>query len=141
MKVFYASLALTIAGNVLYHLSQKSIAGGVHPIVSIIASYLIAIVLAFAVLIAIPLREPLLVEVRRLNWATVGVGLSVLAVEIGFLLAYRAGWRISIASVSTNTAVALVLLPTGVFIFREHLSMTNIVGLVLCAIGLVLVTR
>jgi uncharacterized membrane protein len=141
MKLLYGSLALTIAGNVLYHLSQKSIPGGVHPIVSIVASYLTAIALSVVIFIAFPLHEPLFVEVKKLNWATIAVGLSIVAVELGFLLAYRAGWRVSLASVTANVTVALILLPTGMLLFRERLTPTNAVGLAFCVIGLVLVTR
>lgn len=141
MKLLYGSLALTIAGNVLYHLSQKSIPGGVHPIVSIVASYLTAIALSIVIFVAFPLREPLLVEVKKLNWATIAVGLSIVAVELGFLLAYRAGWRVSLASVTANVTVALILLPTGVLMFRERVTPMNAVGLAFCVIGLVLVTR
>lgn len=141
MKLLYGSLALTIAGNVLYHLSQKSIPGGVHPIVSIVASYLTAIALSIVIFVAFPLREPLLAEVKKLNWATIAVGLSIVAVELGFLLAYRAGWRVSLASVTANVTVALILLPTGILMFRERVTPTNAVGLAFCVIGLVLVTR
>ena len=141
MKLFYGSLALTIAGNVLYHLSQKSIPAGVHPIVSMVASYLTAIVLSALILIAFPLNDSLLSEVKRLNWATIALGLSIVAVELGFLLAYRAGWRVSLASITSNTTVALVLLPTGVLLFRERVTPANAIGLAFCVIGLVLVTR
>ena len=141
MKLLWATLALTIAGNVLYHLSQKSIPLNVHPVVSIVASYITAIVLSLGILIAFPLRAPVMTEVRRLNWATVAVGLSIVAVEVGFLLAYRAGWRVSIASVTANVTVALLLLPTGVLMFHEKLSPTNVVGLLFCVVGLVLVAR
>ena len=141
MKLLYGSLALTIAGNVLYHLSQKSIPAGVHPIVSIVASYLTAIALSVVIFIAFPVHDTLLVEVKRLNWATIAVGVSIVAVELGFLLAYRAGWRVSLASITANTTVALVLLPTGVLLFRERVTPTNAIGLVFCVIGLVLVTR
>jgi uncharacterized membrane protein len=141
MKMFYATLALTIGGNVLYHLAQKSIPAGVHPLVSIMASYVTAFVLSIAGLVMFPLRDPIAVEVRRLNWASIALGLSIVAVELGFLLAYRVGWRISLASVTSNTAVALILLPTSLFVFREHLSLTNGIGLLLCVVGLLLVTR
>lgn len=141
MKLLWATLALTIAGNVLYHLSQKSIPVNVHPVVSIVASYLTAIVLSIALLIAFPLRDPLMTELKRLNWATIAVGLSIVAVEVGFLLAYRAGWRVSIASVTANVTVALILLPTGVLMFHEKLSPANVIGLLFCVAGLVLVAR
>ena len=141
MRLLYGSLALTIAGNVLYHLAQKSIPGAVHPVVSIVASYLTAIALSVVIFVAFPLRVPLLVEVKKLNWSTIAVGLSIVAVELGFLLAYRAGWRVSLASVTANVTVALILLPTGMFLFRERLTPTNVVGLAFCVVGLVLVTR
>ncbi|HSP16532.1 MAG TPA: hypothetical protein VLV78_17440 [Thermoanaerobaculia bacterium] len=141
MKMFYATLALTIGGNVLYHLAQKSIPAGVHPLVSIVASYMTAMVLTLGGLFLFPLRDPIAVEIGRLNWASLALGLSIVAVELGFLLAYRMGWRISLASVTSNTAVALILLPTSVFVFRERLSPTNALGFLLCVVGLVLVTR
>ncbi|WP_343417513.1 hypothetical protein [Candidatus Flexifilum breve] len=40
-----------------------------------------------------------------------------------------------------NLMVALVLLPIGVLLFREHLTPTNIFGVVLCIVGLVLVNQ
>ncbi|HEV8661075.1 MAG TPA: hypothetical protein VGS96_20930 [Thermoanaerobaculia bacterium] len=43
----------------------------------------------------------------------VAIGLAIVAIDLGFLLAYRAGWRISTASVAANTTAALILLPTG----------------------------
>ena len=141
MKLFYASLALTIAGNVLYHLSQKSIPAGVHPMVSIIASYATAIALSAVIFVAFPAPDSLIAEVRKLNWATVAVGVSIVAVELGFLLAYRAGWRVSLASVTANSTVALILLPTGLLFFQEKITATNVAGLIFCLIGLFLVTR
>jgi len=37
------------------------------------------------------------------------VGLSIVGVELAVLLAYRAGWRISLASVVANVTTALLL--------------------------------
>jgi uncharacterized membrane protein len=141
VKLFYGALALTIAGNVLYHLAQKSIPAGVHPVVSIIASYLTAIAFSAVVFVVFPASDSLVAEVRKLNWATVAVGVSIVAVELGFLLAYRAGWRVSLASVTANSTVALILLPTGLLMFRERITVTNAVGLIFCLAGLILITR
>ena len=141
MKLLYTAFALTIAGNVLYHLSQKSISGGAHPIVSIIASYVTAIALSLLVLPFVPLRGSFNAELARLNWASVGVGAAIVAVELGFLLAYRAGGRVSLAAVTSNTAVGLLLIPAGVLLFHERLTPTHLAGVVFCVIGLALVTR
>jgi hypothetical protein len=141
MKPLYAALALTIAGNVVYHLSQKSISSNAHPLVSIVVSYGVALVLSLLAFFAIPLHGPLGKELLKLNWATYTVGAAIVAVELGFLLAYRAGWRVSLGAVTSNTAVALLLVPAGVMLFHERISLANAVGFVFCVLGIALVTR
>jgi multidrug transporter EmrE-like cation transporter len=78
-------------------------------------------------------------EVRKLNWASVGLGAVIVGLELGFLLAYRAGWNISVASLVANTTVALLLIPVGLLFFKEELSAVNILGIILAIAGLVLV--
>ena len=68
-------------------------------------------------------------------------GVGVVAVELGFLLAYRAGWQLSDASVTANVSLAVVLLALGALVFREPVSTTRLVGVALCLCGLWLVTR
>ena len=65
--------------------------------------------------------------------------LPLSGIELGFLLAYRAGWKISVAAVATNVAVTAVLIPIGIVIFKDQLSLRKVVGLILCILGLVLV--
>jgi len=141
VKVFYSVLALTIAGNVVYHIAQKSIPPGVHPIVSVIVSWITAVVASLVVLPVLPLRGSLMSEVARLNWTSYAVGIAIVAVEIGFLLAYRGGLNVSLGAVTSNTAVGVLLIPVGLMLFHERMTLTHGVGIVFCLIGLVLVTR
>ena len=69
------------------------------------------------------------------------MGAAAALIELGFLLAYRTGWRISIAAVATNAAAAVVLIPVGLFVYKDHLSLGNVIGLVLCVVGLALLVR
>lgn len=138
--MYYFSFFLVIAGNILYHLSQKSIPKGLNPAFSVTVSYVVALALSAALypfLSSQPVRE----AARQLNWASVGVGVSAVAIEFGFLLVYRAGWNISIASAMASAAIAVVLIPIGILLYRERLSAVNVVGLLLCLAGLVLVIR
>jgi len=66
-------------------------------------------------------------------------GLSILGLEVGFLLAYRAGWNISMAGIVSASAVALVLIPVGLVVFKEKLTVFNLLGVLLCIVGLVMV--
>ena len=138
--MFYISMFLVVGGNILYHLSQKSIPRGLNPAFSVTVSYLVALALSIAVypfFRAQPLRE----SARQLNWTSVGVGVAAVVIEFGFLLAYRAGWNLSIASAIASAAIALILIPLGIALFRERLSAVNFLGLLLCLAGLVLAVR
>jgi Predicted metal-dependent hydrolase len=44
-----------------------------------------------------------------------------------------------IGSLVVSVAVAILLIPTGLLLYREHLSAANVTGIVLCVAGLVLV--
>jgi hypothetical protein len=69
------------------------------------------------------------------------MGVGAVVIEVGFLLAYRAGWNISTAAVACSTAVTLMLVPIGLVAYKEHLSLRNIVGLLFCLLGLILVAK
>jgi uncharacterized membrane protein len=141
MKNFYLPLALAIGGNLLYHLSQKSMPKAAHPLYVITIAYITGIVLCLLYGFIYPNEKTFMETVRESNWAVFGMGAGALVIEIGFLLAYRAGWNISTAAVACSTAVTLLLIPIGVLAFKEHLSVRNVVGLLLCMLGLVLVAK
>ena len=141
MKSFYLPLVLTVGGNILYHVAQKSIPKTASPLITMMLAYLVAIVVCGVFAVAFPADKSVISSIADSNWTVVVLGIGVAAVEIGFLLVYRAGWNISIAPVSSSVAVALLLIPIGVIAFRERLSMWNVIGVVLCLAGLVLVTR
>jgi drug/metabolite transporter (DMT)-like permease len=135
----YSAIALTVLSNVLYHVLQKLIPSNVNPLLSLAVTYLVAATATLLLMPLFPLQGALGAEVRKLNWASVGLGAVIVGLELGFLLAYRAGWNISIASLVANTTVALLLLPVGLLLFKEELSAVNILGIVLAIAGLVLV--
>lgn len=135
----YGAIALTVLSNVLYHVFQKLIPGNVNPLLSLAVTYLVAATATLLLIPLFPLQGSIGAEVRKLNWASVGLGAVIVGLELGFLLAYRSGWNISIASLVANTTVALLLIPVGLLVFKEELSAVNILGIVLAIAGLVLV--
>jgi drug/metabolite transporter (DMT)-like permease len=141
MPPFAVWVAVAIGGNVLYHVAQKSIPSGAPPLLSLLVTYAVAFVATALLLPLAPEKLKLRDGLSSLNWASIGVGVSIVAVELGVLLAYRAGWRMSVASLTVSSALALVLVPVGVTVYRERLSPANVAGLVLCLAGLVLVAR
>ena len=141
MPLFWLAIALVVATNLIYHLAQKSIPRDVHPLISVCASYAIALLTTLCLFPFFPVRAPLGQAVRQLRWSTLAVGVSIVGIEVGFLLAYRAGWRISLGSTATAAALAVLLVPTGVLLYGERLTAANAAGIVLCIAGIVLVVR
>lgn len=141
MKNFYLPLALAVFGNLLYHLSQKSVPKAANPIYVITIAYLVGIVLCLLYSFIYPSEKSFVETLRESNWAVFAIGAGAAVIELGFLLAYRAGWNLGTASVACSTAVTIMLIPIGLFAFKEPLSLRNIVGLLFCLLGLVLVSK
>ena len=141
MRNFYLPLALAVGGNLLYHLSQKSMPKAANPLYVITIAYLVGIVLCVACAFVYPNEKSFMETLRESNWAVFAMGAGAVVIELGFLLAYRAGWNISTASVACSTAVTLLLVPIGLFAFKEQLSPRNVVGLLFCVLGLILVAK
>jgi len=140
MKSFYLPILMTIAGGVMYHIGQKAIPKTVHPFAAVIIAYSIGILLCAVGMFFDPAGRPFLASVKNSNWAVVSVGVGAAVIEVGFLLAYRAGWNINAASVICNISVALLLIPIGLLVFREHLTFRHGAGIGCCLIGLYLLS-
>jgi drug/metabolite transporter (DMT)-like permease len=136
MGLLTVAIVLTVASNVLYHIAQKSIPGGAHPLTSLIVTYLVALLVTLLLWPLYPGGGPTWRSFSKLNWASLAVGVAIVGVEMGVLLAYRAGWRVGVLSTVVNVALVVVLLPIGLLFFGEHFSASNVAGLVLCVAGL-----
>lgn len=127
---------LAIAGQVLYHVTQKSISPSTHPVISLLMFYLLAAALTLPLFLMFPLAGSVVDEIKKLNWAVYGVAASIVLIEIGFLLAYRAGAELSSAAVLTAAIVAVSTLLIGAIFFRESLSIAKLSGIALCLGGI-----
>ncbi|MDZ7632163.1 MAG: hypothetical protein U5K74_12670 [Gemmatimonadaceae bacterium] len=103
--------------------------------------YLVATVASLAMLPFVAREAGVGAALQKLNGSTILVALGAVAIELGFLLVYRAGWAISVAPLLANSLVALVLLGIGAVAFREPITMARAAGIVLCVVGLWLVAR
>ncbi len=138
MGLYFSSMFLTVVSNIGYHLSQRSISTKVNPLTSLALTYLVALA---ATLIAFPFFSPadsgpLGQQIKSANWATYALGLALVGLELGFLLVYRSGWKVSIAALFSNALVTVLLIPAGMFFFREQLDLKKVTGIALASAGL-----
>ena len=137
---YWFSIALVVIANVAYHIVQKNTPATVNPALTLAATYFTAAVCCFGAYLLFPGGQGFLAGFRQLNWTALLLGVTIIGLEVGFLLAYRAGWQVSTAALVANIAVSVLLIPVGLLLFREALKPVHIAGVVLCVAGLVCVS-
>jgi drug/metabolite transporter (DMT)-like permease len=141
MELYIFSVVLAIASNVLYHMFQKSIPDAVNPASSLIVTYASALLGSIILWFIFTPRKYFLDSFKDVNWSSYALGLSIIGLEAGFLLAYRAGWNVSTAVLLVNASVTLLLIPIGLLMYKEHISPLNILGIVFSIVGILLMSK
>jgi multidrug transporter EmrE-like cation transporter len=138
MFLFYFSISLAIASSALYHFTAKSTPAHVNFTVSLLVTYAVAFLVTLLGFFFFPAKHGILAEVKQLNWASIGLAIAVVGIEFGFLLTYRSGWHLGIAAVLVNVVASLILVPVAIFFFKDKISWINILGILVCLAGLVM---
>jgi len=140
----FLPIIMAVTFSIAYHVGQKSTPSGLNPMVALIVTYLTASVVSIiAYFLFIPKEGAIgiLSSLKQVNWASYVLGFAVVGLELGYLLAYRAGWNITLTSLISNSLVALLLIPVGMFFFKESLSTNTVIGILLCLSGLFFISK
>ena len=132
-------IALVILANVIYNISTKSTPAGANAFLSLAATYLIAAFCSILLYFLQDGHQKFTAELSKLNWTVIALGISVVALEFGYIHVYRAGWSVNTASLVANIALACVLVFVGFFLYKETLSLRQVIGIAVCAAGLFLI--
>ena len=139
--MYYISMVITVLATVMYNISQKSINQSVNPFLSMIVTYITAIIFSVLALIILPIDRNIISSLKQLNWASYVLGLSALGLEIGYLYIYRSGWNIAIAPLFVSIISTIVLLAVSIFIYKTKISPINFFGIGLSVVGLILMNK
>lgn len=141
MKSLYLPILLTVFGGVCYHIAQKSIPKTANPLFAIIIAYITGMLICFSLLLFFPSTKSLSDTVKELDWSMFLVGIGAVMIEVGFLLVYRTGWDIGTTGTLIGVSISVLLLPVGILVYKESISNWNLIGVVLCLLGLFLISR
>jgi drug/metabolite transporter (DMT)-like permease len=134
------SILLIVIGVLLYNVCQKSIPQNANAVIAIASAYLIAFISCITILFfnGEIKRGTVLFNDQKLL-PVVLLGFSLIMVELGFLYAYRTGWKISTTSILAGSFTTIALAFIGVLWYREEITLVNIVGIVLSSAGVILI--
>ncbi|MDD4600193.1 hypothetical protein SDC9_15011 [bioreactor metagenome] len=139
MYVF--SIVLIVASNILYNICQKSTPADANPFSSLLVTYLTATLITITTFLFFYADKSLLQSFEELNWTSMALGVAIVGLELGYLMAYRAGWNISEGSLVANILLALMLIPVGILFYKEGFAFNKVLGVVFCLIGLILINK
>ncbi|MBS1802265.1 MAG: hypothetical protein JST28_02805 [Acidobacteria bacterium] len=132
-------LLMIVGGGVLYHVAQKATPAAVDPFLALCISFGLASLVCLAIFLA---RQGLsTAQLHRVSWTSIALACSLVAIESGYLIGYRAGLKLNITSFICNNLIALVLLGIGTILYREAFTFRTGSGMVICAAGLLLLLR
>ena len=134
-------MLIVICANTVYNISTKSTPADINSFASLTVTYTVAAVSSLILFFITAENRGLASELTKINWTAFVLGIAIVALEFGFICIYRAGWKISIASLVANISLACILLLIGILLYRETISAKQVIGMVLSAAGLILIAK
>ena len=132
-------ILIIVLSNILYNVCTKSTPSEVNAFATLSITYLVAAVVSFATFLVSSKGRNIITEFSKTNWTAFILGVVIVGLEIGYILAFRNGWAMSKASVTANITLAIALIFVSMIFYKESITVKQIIGIVICGGGLVLV--
>ena len=137
----YLPIVIIVLSNTFYHISAKSAPSDVSPFAALTVSYGVGIVASLILYFVTNKGGHLIDEYRHINWSTIVLGLTIVGLEAGYLLLYRAGWNINTGSIVCSVSLAILLIFVGRLFYHEAISLSKLAGIGICLVGLYFINK
>lgn len=132
---------VVVGANTIYNISTKSTPANVNAFASLAMTYVMAALSSVVLFFLTSDSKNLLAELAKTNWTAYALGVAIIGLEFGYICIYRAGWKIGVASLVANISLACVLLVVGYFFYKEVVTLKQLLGMGVCALGLMLIVK
>ena len=132
---------VVVGANTIYNISTKSTPANVNAFASLAMTYVMAALSSVVLFFLTSDSKNLLAELAKTNWTAYALGIAIIGLEFGYICIYRAGWKIGVASLVANISLACVLLIVGYFFYKEVITLKQLLGMGVCAFGLMLIVK
>ena len=132
---------VVVGANTIYNISTKSTPANVNAFASLAMTYVMAALSSVVLFFLTSDSKNLFAELAKTNWTAYALGIAIIGLEFGYICIYRAGWKIGVASLVANISLACVLLVVGYFFYKEVITLKQLLGMGVCALGLILIVK
>ena len=133
-------ILIIVLSNTVYNICAKSTPQGINSFAALTITYLVAAVVCFTIFVITNQGKNILAEFSKANWSSFVLGVAIIGLELGYILAYRSGWQMNTLSVTANISLAVILLVVAFIFYKETITFKQIMGMLLCAGGLILIS-
>lgn len=134
-------ILLVVGANTFYNICAKSTPSDINAFASLSITYFVASIMSIILFFITGSSLKLTLEFAKANWTSFILGISIVALEFGYVSLYRAGWKVSEASLVANIILACVLLFVGLILYKEDVSLRQVAGMIICGVGLFLISK
>ena len=134
-------IALLVVAHTIYQISATSVPDAMDPFAAVFFNYVVAAALAFCLWMVMGQDRSLTTQLSKMNWAPVTMAMAITAVEVASVFMYKVGWNISIGSTVANILTAIALAGVGVLIYKDVMTVNQLIGIGLCIAGRVVMNR
>lgn len=118
-------ILIVVGSNTVYNIIAKSTPSDVNPFVSLAVTYAVAALSCIAAFFATASNKNIVTELTKTNFTAWALGIAIIGLEVGYIFVYRAGWKISTASLTANISLAVILLAVGALFYKEIISVSK----------------
>lgn len=134
---FWWPIGLIVFCSTAYQVGVKEISTGIHPLTALVLTYLSASFASFILYFFLaPQGENRKKEIFSWNPSALGLGFSIVGIELGVVYMYRAGWTVQTSFILTNSLIVAALMAAGALFYKEKLKLRQLAGVVLTLAGI-----
>lgn len=137
----YWPIILIVVSNIFYNVCSKSTPGELNPFAALTVTYVIGAIVSTLAFFLLNPGDSLIQQYKHLNWSTFVLGIAVVGLEAGSIYMYKAGWNISTGQLVYSSILALCLIIVGYFFYHETITITKVIGILVCLFGLFLINK
>lgn len=130
---------IVVLSNTFYNICTKSTPSNVNAFGTLMLTYITAAVLTGVIFLFLVKPENAIVELSKVNWTSIVLGIAIVGLELGYIFMYRSGWKVSSGALVANICLAIALLFVGAILYGENINVKQVLGIFICIAGLFLI--
>ena len=134
-------LLIIIFSNTLYQICAKGIPEQMNTYASMTITYAVATLFSALAFFVTTKGGNIIKEFSHTNWATIVLGIVITGLEVGFIFAYKADWKVSTLATVSNALLAVILIFVELIEYHETVTWSKVLGIAICLVRLYFVNR